>query len=874
MTSNPCLAGCSHARLRYLVSKPVLTLIIGLLLAGSVSAGPAMSYDQPDTAFASNVAIDIIRHANAIWLATSNGLNYSLDSGRTWLLYNSGNGLVSSDISAICSSDGRIWTATNHAQEVQGSPVSYSDGVSYSDDVGQTWTRVRFDSLTPAINYVYGAYRTIYDIAAADGRVFLSAFAAGLLSSSDNGNTWRRLYASKSDSANFVDFYGGLVGELNLRNEYFSCVVDTSHGDSFFVWAGSAGGILQYVFLEPENKFYATQVHALAVSPDTNRLYVGGAEAVLSRGTRLGRQFSSRTDISADMITAMKTIGGRLLMGAYSGAATSPSSPFLLVSDDHGDDFSEIILTPSPGVIHEFAEVRSRIYLGADGGLYVSSDSGSTWGHLWADSSNVTPANRRNVVNGLCALGDTLWLGTDSGLVILRMDATGVIDSSEYHVFAESDSSGSRVIRVRAQTRAGNKQVVWTVNRAATPNGAPMIGRWSSDDPLFWQPYQVNEITNDIGFIGDSTLFLQKFGVRVLATDTTTNPTTYMVIRDSTDNSIVVSDNSATSLRDSVFCMHLLGDTLVLGTGQGIAVSATRGRTFKVTRAQLNPQVPDLVVNYTYLNTLNTIPGEGSTAGMTGDFVPALAIQYVPGSTARIYASCRRVDYGADGVSWGRVILDTVDEVEVHRYRWDPIYDEGFAWNFEPLGDDTLLLATDYSLLVMANPSDTNLQTTDTLVFKSKRGEDLLFDGTPVYSVRADGDLIWVGTDDGIVRIGRDSLSSARLYIVTDPADEVYAFPTPFSPQRDQRARFHFKLNAAAYVTLEIYDFAMNLVSRPIDNVYFAAGIYPPGDPEDSERPYWDGRNGRGDVVAVGVYYFKVTSSTGEVQWGKLAVMP
>ena len=81
MTSNPCLTGSRNARLRYLVSKPILLFIAGLLMAASASAGPAMSFDQPDTTFASNIAIDILRFDNAIWMATSNGLNYSRDSG-------------------------------------------------------------------------------------------------------------------------------------------------------------------------------------------------------------------------------------------------------------------------------------------------------------------------------------------------------------------------------------------------------------------------------------------------------------------------------------------------------------------------------------------------------------------------------------------------------------------------------------------------------------------------------------------------------------------------------------------------------------------------------------------------------------------------
>jgi hypothetical protein len=74
-------------------------------------------------------------------------------------------------------------------------------------------------------------------------------------------------------------------------------------------------------------------------------------------------------------------------------------------------------------------------------------------------------------------------------------------------------------------------------------------------------------------------------------------------------------------------------------------------------------------------------------------------------------------------------------------------------------------------------------------------------------------------------------------------------------------------------VTLEIYDFAMNIVATPINDQYFEAGIYPPGPTED-QRPYWDGRNDKGDVVAVGVYYFRVTHANGESTWGKLAIVP
>ncbi len=63
----------------------------------------------------------------------------------------------------------------------------------------------------------------------------------------------------------------------------------------------------------------------------------------------------------------------------------------------------------------------------------------------------------------------------------------------------------------------------------------------------------------------------------------------------------------------------------------------------------------------------------------------------------------------------------------------------------------------------------------------------------------------------------------------------------------------------------------MNLVKRVIDNEPFEPNFYPTA---GYGRRTWDGLNGKGDEVAVGVYYFKVEYSTGEVRWGKLVVIP
>jgi hypothetical protein len=75
-------------------------------------------------------------------------------------------------------------------------------------------------------------------------------------------------------------------------------------------------------------------------------------------------------------------------------------------------------------------------------------------------------------------------------------------------------------------------------------------------------------------------------------------------------------------------------------------------------------------------------------------------------------------------------------------------------------------------------------------------------------------------------------------------------------------------------VTIEVYDFAMNLVARPLDNVYLEAGPYPRSSLGEAIK--WNGTRGTSgtDKVAVGVYYFKVIFPDGDIEWGKLAIIP
>jgi len=838
-----------------------------LLLPVLVAAEMPSTFDAPDSGYVSNTVVDIIEHNGGIWFATGEGLNFSYDSGQTWLSYDGSNGLVSSNISALFSIDrgvgNRLWVATNHDELIEGSLTSVSDGVSYSDDNGNSWTQIDFSSSGLDIPYIFGGDRTIFDI---DGHyddgigqdedwLFFTAFAGGLMASRDGGINWRRIYPSKHDSLQY-----NTEGEVpSFRNRDFACAVDTSHGDSLFLWAGTAAGIFQHVFAPPKDKAYIKPIHRIfpAVS-DANFVYYGGGGGFM-RGTRAGGPYISRFELQGlpgTFVNSLIEYGGRIFVGVVTPEFDS-SSAGLAISDDYGVSFdAEPGFTEVIGAdrrIFDFAAMGDRLYMAAEeAGLYVSADTGMSWDHIFVDSSNIDPANRRNVVFALSALGDTLRIGTDSGLVQLFMEPTGVIDSSRNFVFPESDSSSTRVIRIKTHEFEGT-QVMWTVNRPVSLDGVPIVAR-SDDGGVTFDDYQWEVLSHDINFFGDTTFVVGEAGARF--STGVGNPTNIYHIYSYDSDGLAVD-----SLHDNILtAMEVVGDTVIIGCDNGIALSYDRGETWGIMRINRDSLKSDVVLQYT-----------SSISGIEGDFVPALGVQYYPDEPAAIWASTRPVYSGTNAISVGfmaAMVDSTGTDTLGYQRLWAEMYDN-FAWNFAFNGD-TVFAATDDGL-IYGYGSDFEWRT---LELVDSEGLPLVLPGTAVYGVEVSDDYVWVGTDDRTVRVALDDFNDQEPYFVIDDetvADVVYAFPVPFSVGYDQIIEFHFNVEQDAYITLEIYDFAMNLVRRVIDNQFYSAGIYPTA---GAGRRTWDGYNGKGDRVAVGMYYFKVEYSTGEVRWGKLAVIP
>ncbi len=830
--------------------------------------------EAPDEGYSSNAATAAIGHDGAIWLATGEGVLFSSDNGQTWASYHGGNGLVSDIVSALYSNGSRLWVGTSHSEVIDGRKYSMSDGVSYTDNNGDTWNQVDFSSSGQNISSVYGGYRTIYDITGHEDWVFFAAFAGGFLASNDGGLNWRRLFPSREDSIQF-----NAADVPSEGNRYFSCAADSSHGDSLFVWTGTAGGVFQYVFAPEREKLSSRHVSSIAFCADcidSAYVFFGGENGV-TRGVGVGAPYLSRSD--GDGLTGASTTAlfhWRSRLFAASEDELDGQATGLAFSDDNGESYEPVtgldVDFDGSGDNHitELTAVGERLYLAAtEAGMFVSRDTGLTWDRILIDSTS--PPSNWNVVNAVTSYYDTLLVGTDTGMATLYLAMDGMIDSTRFYPFAEYDSSSTRVIGIRVQeflddaATAVDSVAVWTVNRPLTSVGRPIVARRKAG-ATDWQLLQVGVRTHDIAFWGDTAFAVGEAGIRFTTIGANTS-NIYRVVD-------IRSGVRVDSLNfDVIYEMEVNGDTVVIGSSNGFAMSTDRGATYRITRPNLDPLAPDVVIHHNSLNALHRL---------IGDFVPAIAVQYDDSDSSRVWVSNRSVPYWPDtnAISVGKVVAidENGDEIESgsgatiagYKHLWNAVYRGGFAWNFAFNGD-SVFAATDAGLLYY---SDDPEPVWDTIPLQSETGSPLVLEGSAVYGVAVHDGYLWVATSDRTVQIDLGDFDDQQAHFVIDsasPPDEVYAFPVPFSHANDDHVDFHFAVEQEGEVTLEIYDFAMNLVYRVIDGQRFPKGIYPT---VGAQRPVWDGRNGKGDEVAVGVYYFKVEVSGGDPRWGKLAVIP
>ncbi|SYZ73896.1 exported hypothetical protein [Candidatus Zixiibacteriota bacterium] len=828
--------------------RKILVILISWVLPLSLSAALMKTYDQPLEGLSNNTVIDIITHKGDIWLATGKGMSYTEDGGNTWKYFGKQNGLVSEDMSAIYSDDinGRLWVAPNHTIEVGGTTYLYADGLAYTDDKGLNWD-------TLMIPGSYGPQSSIYDITGYDSLIFCASWAGGLFGSFDGGHTWKHIYYSIQDSIN---------GTSSLRNLYFSAVLDTYHQDSIVLWAGTAAGLIRYIYAP-----------AYAKPSSNNNFFIGSGDGYIyfsgdSGLSRLNYDSISHSErwhsafiadgLPGRAVSAASTFGGRVFAGTLDSAGGIGTG--LAVSDDSGLTFhtnynglGELIGAGKYPV--DFAAIKNRLYLaGLGAGLFVSSDTGKNWQKIYVDSLNMDPADGRNVVNALYADSLNLLVGTDSGVVILFLDTAGIIDSARFapqfswgHGPAHGPTTRLKIQKFFNGGGTLDSSVIWAINQPRdTIVDSSAVFR-SSDYGLTWRTdadYLTGRRFLDIDFI-DASIYIVGYDTWLISPNG---------VNWYGQPGLVISDSlkPTVSLNKSyIRAIKIINDTIYLASSKGLAVAPAGSNNWHIVQANTNPTHFDRTDLYT-----------SESGQLTGNFVTALRIQNLLGGEKLWITS-----QPADSVSYTGINTASLDGSG-----WERKDSGTVCWNYD-FYQDEIFAATDAGLLYSANGGNSwdTISIAGTLANSVPPVPYAIGTDQAAYAVRVVGDTLWVGTSDGVAKIALAEIQESNwsIYRVVDPSKDIYAYPVPFSPYSGGALYFRYPLAHNAGVSISVYDFAMNLVKDVMKSEYRIGG------PDAAYAiDKWDGRNGKGDIVAAGIYYFKVALSTGEVYWGKLAIVP
>jgi len=130
--------------------------------------------------------------------------------------------------------------------------------------------------------------------------------------------------------------------------------------------------------------------------------------------------------------------------------------------------------------------------------------------------------------------------------------------------------------------------------------------------------------------------------------------------------------------------------------------------------------------------------------------------------------------------------------------------------------------------------------------------------------------LLWVGSADGLATTEDNGYNWTifRSFVSTRERENppVYAYPTPFSPERETILRFQYDVTQAGEVSIEIFNFAMEKV------ITIRKQEFAPTQNSYDRSATWDGRDNNGRMVDNGVYFFRAKVE-GKVSWGKIVVI-
>jgi hypothetical protein len=833
----------------------IFACVIAAVLLTALPAFGWMAFDlsQPIDSLADNTVVDIVYDGTYVWLATGNGLSGTRDGGVTWRSFNQTNGFTRSSISALAAAGSRLWVATSHdtASPNSGQLVPAGGGLQITDNFGDDWRLVEPKSLSsPGM--------LAYDLAPYDSSLWAACFYGGLLRSLDRGETWQNVFVDKTLRNDFE----GKTDTL-LAGRYFSAVVDPYHDDSVIVWAGSAEGVQRLYYIGKHKKLASNRINDIAFDGSswwyaTDRGLTKYRDSLFAFDT-----YDMDNGLPGNFVSAVGASGDLICAGLYD--TLSQQSLGFIVSTNGGSNWQQTLSEQAVGankMIQEIAIHSGSIWAACNqGGLLRSTDNGLTWRNYYLDSTVTSADDPRNAMHcvSVAPRGDhtRLLVGSDSGIVVFYFTNLSVIDSTRYLPLQDDTANGQKVVSISTMVTA-NGDEIWAATHLIRQGEGLRPGTIrSTNNGESWSHYLVGPpaiVPTEVRIVDqfkdtlvwvatesgmrESINFGDRWNIPLIASypDTIRSSDTVLAVEATSEQTHVGS------LRKGAGFLGLYGD------------STSAALYWLVLKANLVADSFDNVGRSYVL--IDSVPNDSQIAG---NFIPALGLQH-RGDKNVIWAAVRSTsNYQHNGIC-----------ITSNRGRtWKLVADGAIAWNFEFNGD-TAWAATSQGLL-MTTDEGANWKT---LKIAEKATGREIGGNVEVYAARYVNGALWVGTNDGVARsVDLEDWQIWRVFypIVETAGDDErsYATPNPFSPYlSDGPLKFHYRLKQPGNITIKVYDFANNLVKTVVSGVSRDGGVQY----DDLER--WDGRNGKGDIVAGGVYLYVIESSGGDKLWGKFMVIP
>lgn len=451
--------------------------------------------------------------------------------------------------------------------------------------------------------------------------------------------------------------------------------------------------------------------------------------------------------------------------------------------------------------------------------------------------SEPIPALKSNSITDIVIIDEqTIWIGTGEGL---SKTEDGGKTWKTY-------TTGQGLGRGGVSAIARRDSIIWVATAfdslLADGEHLPAGGglSYSTDDGTTWthidQPLPngdwtiIQNVTYDIAII-DSTVWIASFGGGLMKCSD--RGTTWIVRPPDNYNF-----NPDQYLNHRVFSLLAIGDTLWVGTAEGINVSYDAGKTWNTQFTHQNQEQP-----------------------ISGNFVVAINRQRTP-ERNMIWAAT----VNAEDPDEFRAVSRTEDGGRT----WSHHLLGKFAYNFDFFGRQ-VYVATDSGLWKSPDYGET-WDVFPQIVDETTREKIYTAE---YYSVGVTAtNIVWAGSADGLAVTSDNGLHWNILRAFVKPGVEgeprVYAYPNPFSPLRhnqiggDGFIRFQFNTTTPTHARIRIFDFAMDLVTTIDGGSFTATGDW---------AIAWNGKTADGKLLANGVYFYQLDLEGEGKYWGKIVII-